>query len=87
MILRSSVAVTHKYSTGIKNLLVTNILAYLSEASVTKKNVLKHWAQMEAYKREGLDAADYYWYTDQVSPILFCWDLDLHSNSIFDVHH
>ena len=24
---------------------------------------------MEAYKREGLDAADYYWYTDQVSSI------------------
>ena len=22
---------------------------------------------MEAYKREGLDASDYYWYTDQVS--------------------
>ena len=24
---------------------------------------------MEAYKREGLEAADYYWYTDQVSSI------------------
>ena len=22
---------------------------------------------MEAYQREGLDASDYYWYTDQVS--------------------
>jgi asparaginyl-tRNA synthetase len=31
---------------------------------------------MEAYKREGLNAADYYWYTDQVSfgfRHLACW--------------
>ena len=25
---------------------------------------------MEAYKREGLNAADYYWYTDQVKQVL-----------------
>ena len=26
---------------------------------------------MEAYKREGIDAAPYYWYTDQVNVLFF----------------
>jgi asparaginyl-tRNA synthetase len=37
---------------------------------------------MEAYKREGLNAADYYWYTDQVRKIFIIFIL-LHAKKVY----